>query len=521
MPAHRQPSRGCHRGRLCLSIAAILVAACTSGLPATVPPSAGRSGPPPSATVEPTSPAGPASPAVTSSPSPNATPARTEAPTATPAPTTVPSPATWTRAGSLDIANLAGPAVTLRGGRVLVTGTGEDYTTRIAALWDPATLRWRATTTLPAPRTQAAIVPLQDGRALVAGGFNGRKASYSSAYVFDPGAETWSKTGGMGTARAAAAAAVLPDGRVLVAGGYFYVEPAGAMSGIQLARAVPGATGGPVEPADVTPEEHGYALATAELFNPRTGTWSTTGPMRYARVGAVAVTLSDGRVLVFGSSNEAVDRIDARAYSNAEIYDPATGRFSLAGRLPAIDAAALSKPGKNPMPTGEPALGMVGTLVATGDGGAVLVGHSEYWKHMGSVTRSFRMDPGADWREIGPTWLIVGEPTADLLVGPATRDLATAAVAGVSGDRVLAAGGDDLTISGEGPGTWATAATRDSSLFDAPADRWRKAPALPAPVSGAWAVTLNDGSALLFGGWGNEQVGTRQTATYRYVPAVP
>ena len=449
--------------------------------------------------------------------------AATAAQTAAPKPTPRPNAGSWKRAGSLDIDELSGPAVVVRDGKVLAIGSEADTGAPVAALWNPTKRRWRSTTALPAPRTQAAVVPLQDGRALVAGGFNGRRASYSSAYVFDPGPETWSKVGLMDKARAAPAAAVLPDGRVLVAGGYNYVEPdwEAAAPTVVLARAVPGATPSTVTPDDVEVPPHGYALATAELFDPRTGSWTRTGPMRFARVGAAAVTLSDGRVLVVGSSAEEVERVDARAYENAEVYDPATGRFTLVGRLPAIRAGALEQSGKNPVPDEAPWPGAVGTLVALEDGGALLVGHAGWWKHVGEVSRSFQLMPDhRTWQETGDTWLIVGEPTRKTLFGPATRDLSSAAVTGLSRDRVLVAGGNKLITSRAG---WSTDASTAATLFDGGRDRWWKAPAMPDPVRHASAVTLPDGSALVFGGWVEEtEDGTEvMRDSFLYVPTGP
>ena len=147
-----------------------------------------------------------------------------------------------------------------------------------------------------------------------------RLVPYSSAYVFDPGSARWTKTGGMATGRTSPAAALLPDGRVLVAGGGYYTGvPAGERIGcVELVSLH-------LPVADMWPGQAGHALATAELYDPASGTWSQTGSMRFARPGPMAVTLGDGRVLVVGSGmgwdNPGVER----AAVVPEIYDPAAG----------------------------------------------------------------------------------------------------------------------------------------------------------------------------------------------------
>ena len=44
-------------------------------------------------------------------------------------------------------------------------------------------------------------------------------------------------------------------------------------------------------------------MATVEIFDPATGAWTKADPMRYARYGAIAVTLADGRILVAGTEH--------------------------------------------------------------------------------------------------------------------------------------------------------------------------------------------------------------------------
>jgi hypothetical protein len=66
------------------------------------------------------------------------------------------------------------------------------------------------------------------------------------------------------------------------------------------------------------------SLASAELYNPVDGKFTSTGSMVYPRREHRATLLADGRVLITGG----VDNSD-RILSTAEIYDPKSGKFSL------------------------------------------------------------------------------------------------------------------------------------------------------------------------------------------------
>ena len=112
----------------------------------------------------------------------------------------------------------------------------------------------------------------------------------------------WTATGSMNVARIGHVSNRLLDGRVLVAGGY----------------------------------DGSRELTSAEIFDPTTGTWTTTGSM-VDRCGSHSLLLSSGKVLVFGS------------WTNCQLYDPLTGTWVATGPMNyarSASAAVLLKSGK-------------------------------------------------------------------------------------------------------------------------------------------------------------------------------
>jgi hypothetical protein len=200
----------------------------------------------------------------------------------------------------MDAARASHSASALPDGTVLVAGgmSGEGEPVAGAVRFDPRTDRFTPTGAMQTRRFSHSATVLLDGRVLLAGGYDGANAYLSSAEIYDPGTGRFTPTGSLGTPRADHVAVLLADGRVLVIGGV--------------------TTG------------WGF-LASAELYDPATGRFSPTGSMAVPRESQVAVRLADGRVLVVGGHRGRQAQIVI--YASAEIYSPETGRFSTTGSM--------------------------------------------------------------------------------------------------------------------------------------------------------------------------------------------
>jgi hypothetical protein len=73
------------------------------------------------------------------------------------------------------------------------------------------------------------------------------------------------------------------------------------------------------------------ALAAAELFDPTTGSFSSTGNLRAARFSHTAMLLNNGMVLVAGGNSGPSP--GGNDIATAELYDPTAGSFSSTGTM--------------------------------------------------------------------------------------------------------------------------------------------------------------------------------------------
>lgn len=209
-----------------------------------------------------------------------------------------PTSGTWAPTGAMHQDLAYHTATLLPGGKVLVVGgfvgSGTAAVTS-AELYDPATGSWTLLGTMVAARAAQTATLLPGGHVLVVGGSSssGSFQPIASAEVYDPGTGMWTGTGSMSTVRVYAAATLLSDGTVLVAGGSSQT-----------------ASNDPVGPDP------------AELYDPDGGSWTSTGRMIEARTYPTATLLQSGKVLVTGGRSEPVL---GSSLASAELYDPRTG----------------------------------------------------------------------------------------------------------------------------------------------------------------------------------------------------
>jgi N-acetylneuraminic acid mutarotase len=251
--------------------------------------------------------------------------------------------------------------------------------------------------------------------------------------------QNWTATGSLGAARDSHTATLLPNGKVLIAGG---------------------ATGG----GAVT------ALATAELYDPASGTWTATGSLATARIAHTATLLPNGKVLVAGGNNQ-----NNFYFTSAELYDPASGTWSAAGSLNAgrgSHTATLLSNGK--------------VLVAAG------------YNNTGPIAGAELFDPAS-----GPngTWTATGSLNTARYIHTATL---------LTNGKVLVVGGIDSTVN----------PTASAELFD-PASgangTWTATPDFPTTVDGHTATLLPNGKVLV--AFGSDKNGFALNSSQLFDPA--
>ncbi len=222
-----------------------------------------------------------------------------------------------------------------------------------------------ATGSMAAPLICSTVTPLPNGTILIAGGDNANGPT-TAAEIYNPSSGEFTPVGAMNVAHGCfSTAALLNDGTVLIAGGSgnttaeLYIS-SGPSSGSFSLYTPPtplqpqnpnGTKMGPMTAvryhATATLLQNGTVLiaggdtgnnagmATAEIYNPATGTFTATGNMTTPRTTQTATRLPNGTVLIAGGQHNISGQV---VLNTAEIYTPSTtnpltGTFTAVGNL--------------------------------------------------------------------------------------------------------------------------------------------------------------------------------------------
>lgn len=210
----------------------------------------------------------------------------------------------WSPAGELSVGRYAPAAALLPDGRVLVAG-GYSFeanrTYRSTDLFDPEKGdggEWSAGPELALDRNFPEAISLPGGDTLFLAGFRGRTGTTASTERVEGPATRIRAGEPLTVERELFSVTRLADGRFLLTGGYSTRQR--------------------------------KTLAGAEIYDPATDRFTeTAGPLHHGRFGHTAVRLSDGKVLVVGGKVLATND----SVLPAELFDPATGQFTVTGSL--------------------------------------------------------------------------------------------------------------------------------------------------------------------------------------------
>ncbi len=294
--------------------------------------------------------------------------------------------------------------------------------------------------------------------------------------------QRWAQTGSLVGRRRGETITLLNNGRVLVAGGS---------------------------------DQSGNSLATAEIYDPGTGTFTPTGSMITGRTGHTATLLKDGKVLIAGGVGSSFPPL-----GSAELYDPDTGVFSAVGNLNQVrvmHSATLLPNGLVLLVGGldsndfdiasaelydpqNQTFGFTGSLQTPCDGhtatllnsGKVLVAGGHYWNNgYTELSRVELYDPASGTFTSGGN-----------LTEPRTSHIASL----LNNGKVLLAGGQSATTG---------SSSASAELYDPGAGTFALTGSMKEPLMYHTSHLLYNGKVLVVGGV-SAQLFDPATATFSY-----
>jgi hypothetical protein len=333
------------------------------------------------------------------------------------------------------------------------------------------------------PRIDFRSVLLTDGTLLAVGDDGcvtaGAAQGSERAEVYDPATDKWTEVGSLNKPRGVPQLVALPDGTAMVLGG--------------------------VNEGDVP-------FSSTKIFSPRDRTWSE-GPLMIRADVQAAIATTDGTIVSVGvEGTEILDR-GGTAWRRST---PPPKVF--VGRLFQLADGVVLAVGENDNEDRDPAFLTFDT-------------RRETWGHL-PAAQSYRSDVvtlddgsilslGQD--EGGSRVERLESLSADWTATAPMRDgRIRAQVAVLADGRVLVAGGMSISSQAVDGGYSVTedGVSDATEIYDPTSDTWTPGPRLIAPRQSGFAMTLPDGSVLVYGGyvtWPESQ----DTGSIHCPPAIP
>jgi hypothetical protein len=260
---------------------------------------------------------------------------------------------------------------------------------------------------------------------------------------------------------------------------------------------------------------------SAEIYNPAAGTFTLVGSLNIARSNHTATLLSNGMVLIAGGEDCIPG--SCTTFANAELYDPATGTFTLTGSLNdaryahtatllnngvvLIAGGATSSSSEASAELYNPA---TGSFALTGNLSTARAGHTATLLNNGMVL----MAGGGASSSAVLSSAELYNPAAGTFA-PTTGSLNTARSAHtatlLNNSTVLIAGG----VSSFGSGNFLASA----ELYDPATQAFTTTASLNAARATQTATLLNDGLVLIAGGLGIGNLSGPFASAELYEPA--